>query len=66
MHFIEIVKEELFPQLTARGFVVAQESKGRISFASGDFEILCVYDYAGKLASAATRPAGSNVSAGRR
>ena len=25
---------------------MAQESKGRISFASGDFEIHCAYDYA--------------------
>ena len=46
MHFTEIVKEMLLPQLAARGFAVAQESKGRISFASGDFEIHCAYDYA--------------------
>ena len=46
MDFTEIVKQVLLPQLAARGFIVAQESKGRISFASGDFEIYCAYDYA--------------------
>lgn len=46
MHFTEIAKEELLPQLAARGFAVTQESKGRISFGSGDFEIHCAYDYA--------------------
>ena len=46
MDFTEIVKQALLPQLIARGFAVAQESKGRISFASGDFEVHCAYDYA--------------------
>ena len=46
MHFTEIVKEVLLPQLASRGFAVAQESKGRISFASDDSEIHCAYDYA--------------------
>ncbi len=45
MCFTEIVKLLLLPQLAVRGFVVAQESKGRISFASGDFEIHCAYDH---------------------
>ena len=44
MHFTEIVKEVLLPQLAARGFAVAQESRGRISFTSDDFEIHCAYD----------------------
>ena len=46
MHFTETVKEALLPQLAARGFAVAQESGGRLSFASGDFEIHCAYDNA--------------------
>ena len=46
MHFTKIVKEMLFPGLAIRGFAVVQESKGRISFASSDFEIHCAYDYA--------------------
>lgn len=46
MDFTEIVKQVLLPQLTARGFDVAQESKGRISFASKDFAVHCAYDHA--------------------
>ena len=46
MHFTEIVNEKPLPQLAARGFAVVKESKGRISFASADFQIHCAYDYA--------------------